>query len=321
VAGNYYLQLSGYLLAFLALYHLFFLGLDFYTDVVLEHRYGLSNQTVARWLGRMGKQWALSAVVALPVFNPLYFAIRRFPDDWWLLAAAGWFAAMIAATKITPVLILPLFYKLHPLEDRVLVDRLLALARRCGVRVRQVFEIRLSRETRKANAAVVGLGRNRKIVIGDTLLDLCTHDEIEAVFAHELGHAARHHAWKLLTMAAASSLVAFYLLHLFFERSAAWLGFGGAYDIAAFPLLLLWLAVLGLVFKPLQAAYSRHLEKQADLFIRGRIENPESLVSALLKLADCNLADPEPNRWVEWFFYDHPPIAKRIAYLRESGRK
>jgi STE24 endopeptidase len=321
VTDNFYLQLSGYLLAFTAIYYLFFLGLDFYADVVLERRYGLSNQTVARWLGRSAKQGALSALIVLPVFDPLYLVIRRFPHHWWLLASVGWFILMIAASKITPAVILPLFYKLHPLEDRELVDRLFALAKRCGVRIRQVFEIRLSRETKKANAAVVGLGRNRKIVIGDTLLDMCSHDEIEAVFAHELGHVALHHAWKMLTLAAASSVAAFYLLHLFFERSTTWFGFGGAHDIAAFPLLLLWLGLLGLVFKPLQAAYSRHIEKQADLFIFGRIEKPDSLVSALTKLADRNLADPEPNRWVEWFFYDHPPIAKRIAYLQKSARK
>jgi STE24 endopeptidase len=321
LTDNYYLQLTGYLLVFLAGYSLFFLGLDFYSDVVLERRYGLSNQTIAGWLVRSAKQWLLAAVMALGTFNLLYLLIRVTPEEWWLFAAVGWFVLLVLVSKITPALIVPLFYKLHPLTDRDLAERLLDLAERCGVRVTRVFEIRLSKETKKANAAVVGLGRERRILIGDTLLDLCTHDEIEAVFAHELGHVALRHGWKLLGIAAASSVVGFYLLHLLLGSSAAGLGFAGADDIGAVPLLLLWIGLFSLAARPLQAALSRHFEKQADLFILGRVEKPESLISALAKLAGRNLADPEPSRLVELLFYDHPPIAKRIAYLQHSAHR
>jgi STE24 endopeptidase len=318
---SYHLQLSYYLLAFLAIYYLFFLGLDFYDDVVLERRYGLSNQTIAGWLGRNARQWLLSALVALFVFNVLYYLLRRFPDHWWLFASIGWFVLLVLMSKIAPVLILPLFYRSYPLTDRDLAERLLALAKRCGVRVRQVFEIKLSKETKKANAAVVGLGRERKILIGDTLMDLCSHDELEAVFAHELGHVALRHGWKLLGVAAAGSVIVFYVLHVFYARSAALLGFEGAADIAAVPLLMLWVMVLGLISRPFQAALSRRLERQADLFIVGRVEKPESLASALAKLAGRNLADPSPNRLVELLFYTHPPIAKRLAYLRQAAHE
>jgi len=321
LTDNYTLQLSCYLLAFLAVDHLLLLGLDYYGAVVLERRYDLSNQTIASWLARSVKVWLLSALVAVVGLNLLYRLIRGMPNQWWLFAAAGWFLLLVLISKITPAVIVPLFYKLHPLTDRDLADRLLALAERCGVRVTQVFEIKLSKETKKANAAVVGLGRERRILIGDTLMDLCSHDEIEAVFAHELGHVALHHSRKLLGVAAASSVVAFYVLHLFYARSAAQLGFEGVADIAAVPLLMLWGMVLGLISRPFQAALSRRLEKQADLFILGRIENPENLTSALTKLAGRNLADPSPNRFVEFLFYDHPPIAKRIAYLRQATHK
>jgi STE24 endopeptidase len=187
--------------------------------------------------------------------------------------------------------------------------------------VKKVFEIKLSKETKKANAAVIGLFRERRIVIGDTLLDLCTHDEIEAVFAHELGHVARRHAWKMLAVGGAFSLLGFFLVHLAFEYTATRLGFDGIDDIGAFPLLVLWLAFFGLVFRPFQSAWSRRLEKQADLFILGRVETPASLISALTKLARRNLADPAPNRLIELLFYTHPPIAKRIAYLEQSAHK
>jgi STE24 endopeptidase len=321
LTDNYHLQLSGYLLAFSAVYYLLFLPLDFCSDVVLERRYGLSNQTVAAWLTRSAKEWGLSALLIIGVLNFLYATIRRLPHGWWLVAAIGWFVLVVLISKITPSVIVPLFYKTIPLKDQELVARLLALAGRCGVRVKRVFEIKLSKETNKANAAVVGLGQNRRILIGDTLLNLCPDDEIEAVFAHELGHVALHHTRKLLAGSAASFVIGFYLLYLVLGPSAAALGFEGPADIAAVPLLMLWIAVFGLISKPLQTAYSRRLEKQADLFILDKVEKPEALASALTKLADRNLSDPNPSRLVEALFYTHPPIAKRIAYIRKSAQE
>ena len=297
------------------------MALDFYSDVVLERRYGLSNQTTAGWLARSAKEWGLSTLLALGVLNLLYAVIRNLPHGWWLVAAVGWFVLLILIGKITPAVIVPLFYKTVPLKNRELADRLLALAGRCGVRVQRVFEIKLSKETNKANAAVVGLGHNRRILIGDTLLTLCSDDEIEAVFAHELGHVALHHTWKLLAGGAVSFVLGFYLLYLVLGPSAAALGFQGPADIAAVPLLMLWIAVFGFASKPLQTAYSRHLERQADLFILDKVETPETLASALTKLADRNLADPDPSRLVEVLFYTHPPTDKRIKYIRKSVRQ
>ncbi|MCU0916477.1 MAG: M48 family metallopeptidase [Planctomycetes bacterium] len=320
LTGNYHLHLSGYLLVLSAVYGLLLAPLDFYSDIVLERRYGLSNQTVAGWLIRSAKQWGLSLLLAVGTLNGFYALLGGMPHAWWLVAAAAWFLLLVVMGMITPAVIVPLFYQTYPLPDRDLADRLLALAGRCGVRVRRVFEIKLSQETNKANAAVVGLGRERRILIGDTLLTLCTHDEIEAVFAHELGHVALHHSWKLLAGGAASSVLGFYLLYLVLGPSAEALGFAGPADVAAVPLLLLWLAVFGLVSKPLQTAFSRHLERQADLFILDKVEKPEDLASALMKLADRNLADPAPSRLVEALFYTHPPIAKRIAYLRAAAQ-
>ncbi len=320
LSADYHLQLSGYLLVFSAGYYLLFLGLDFYGDVVLERRYGLSNQTTVGWLVRSAKEWGLSTLLIVAVLNLLYAVIRTLPHWWWLIAAVGWFVLLVLISKITPAVIVPLFYRMVPLQKSELADRLLALAGRCGVYVRRVFEIKLSKETNKANAAVVGWGRNRRIVIGDTLLTLCSDDEIEAVFAHELGHVALHHTWKLLAGSAASFVVGFYLLYLVLNPSATALGFAGPADIAAVPLLMLWIAVFGFLSKPLQTGYSRHLEKQADLFILDKVEKPEILATALTKLADRNLSDPNPGRLVEALFYTHPPIAKRIAYLLKAAQ-
>jgi len=320
LSANYPLQLSGYLLVFSAGYYLLFLGLDFYGDVVLERRYGLSNQTTAGWLVRSAKEWGLSTLLVVAGLNLLYAVMRSLPHWWWLIAAVGWFVLLVLISKITPAVIVPLFYKMVPLQHSELADRLLALAGRCGVRVRRVFEIKLSKETNKANAAVVGWGRNRRILIGDTLLTLCSDDEIEAVFAHELGHVALHHTWKLLAGSAVSFVIGFYLLHVVLDPGAAALGFAGPAEIAAVPLLMIWIAIIGFLSKPLQTGYSRHLEKQADLFVLDKVEKPETLASALTKLADRNLSDPNPGRLVEALFYTHPPIAKRIDYILKSAR-
>ena len=239
--------------------------MDFYGDVVLERRYGLSNQTTAGWLVRSAKEWGLSTLLIVGVLNLLYAVIRGLPDWWWLVAAVGWFVLLVLISKITPAVIVPLFYKMVPLQDSELADRLFALAGRCGVPVKRIFEIRLSKETNKANAAVIGWGRNRRIVIGDTLLTLCAEDEIEAVFAHELGHVALHHTWKLLAGSAASFVIGFYLLYLVLGPSAAALGFAGPADVAAVPLLLLWIAVFGFLSKPLQTAYSAASRKAGRL--------------------------------------------------------
>ncbi len=321
LGANYHLQLSGYLLVFSIAYYLLFLSLDFYGDIVLERRYGLSNQTTVGWLVRSAKEWGLSTLLIVAVLNLLYAVIRSLPHWWWLAAAIGWFILLVLISEITPAVIVPLFYKMAPLQNSELANRLFALARRCGVPVRRIFEIKLSKETNKANAAVIGWGRNRRIVIGDTLLTLCSDDEIEAVFAHELGHVALRHTWKLLAGSAVSFVIGFYLLYLVLGPSAAALGFASPADIAAVPVLMLWIAIFGLVSKPLQTGYSRHLEKQADLFILNKVEKPETLAAALTKLADRNLSDPNPSRLVEALFYTHPPITKRIAYLRTGANR
>lgn len=319
LAGQYYLQLGYYLFAFMVLYYVVFLGLDFYGGHVLEHRYGLSDQTAASWFARSVKQWLLSAVVVVLALSLLYHLIRHFPRQWWLLASFGWLLLLVLFSRIAPAVIVPLFYRCGPLNDRALADRLLGLARRCGVTVRRVFQIKLSKETRKANAAVVGLGRSRRILIGDTLLDICSHDEIEAVFAHELGHVRLHHSWKMLAMAGAGSVAGLYLLRVCLNPVTAYFGFAHAYDIAGVPLLMLLIIALGTAFTPLQNAYSRYLEKRADLFAIGHIDSPERLISALVKLARQNLADPAPGRLTEWLLYDHPSVPRRVRYLSDQS--
>jgi STE24 endopeptidase len=313
--GNFHLQVALYLAAFGVIYYFVFLGLDFYGEFLLEHKFSLSNQTVPEWLKRSVKRGLLSFLVLLILVEALYFSLRHFPEHWWLLATGAWVILTVVLGKIAPALIIPLFYKCVPLGNKELKERLLGLGGRCGVEVSEVFEIRLSAETRKANAAVAGLGKSRRILLGDTILKDYSDEEIEAVFAHELGHIRLGHIRKILCFGAAASLLGFYLSFLLYKWEADSLGLEVIHDMAAFPLLALILMALGLVLVPMQLWYLRHLERQADMFAVEHIEEPESFGSAIRKLAKQNLIDASPSRLEEVLLYDHPPVSKRLGYV------
>ncbi|UCE98721.1 MAG: M48 family metalloprotease, partial [Planctomycetota bacterium] len=181
--------------------------------------------------------------------------------------------------------------------------------------------IHLSKETRKANAAVAGFGKGRRVLLSDTLLENFSDDEVEAVLAHELGHVQMLHVWKILGFSTAAALISFYLAYLLFARVTAALNFSEISDIAGFPLLAIVLMILGLAFIPVQNSYLRRLEKKADIFAAQHIDSPNSFISAMTKLAEQNLADPNPERWEELLFYDHPPISKRLRYVTTKNNK
>lgn len=314
-SGNFYLQVGLYLVAFSGIYYLLFVGLDFYSGFLLEHKFSLSNQPLFGWLKKSIKKGVLSLLLLLVAGEVLYFLLRCFPNYWWLLTTAVWMLFVIVLGKIVPVLIIPLFYKCTPLANEGLKEKLIGLCKKCGVGIKQVFEIRLSKETKKANAAVAGMGKGRRILLSDTLLESFSEDEVEAVLAHELGHVQMLHIWKILAFGTVVALISFFLSYLFFARAMAALGFDDISDIAGFPLLAIVLMILGFAFMPIQNGYLRHLEKRADIFAAQHIASPKSFVSAMKKLAEQNLADPNPEKWEEILFYDHPPISKRLHYI------
>jgi STE24 endopeptidase len=318
---NFYVQVGIYLVLFSVVYYLLFVGLDFYGGFWLEHKFLLSTQTKLGWLKQGMKKWLLSLAVFLAAGEAIYVFLRHFPDNWWLLATAAWFLFTIVFGNVAPVLIIPLFYKCVPLDNNVLKERLLQLCETCGVRIKKVFEIQLSKETRKANAVVAGSGKSRRILLGDTLLKNYADDEIEAVFAHELGHVCMYHIWKILAFGALISLASFYLTYVLFKISLGIFGLSRISDIAAFPLLALILMLTGFFFIPVQNGFLRYMEKQADMFALRHISNKESFVSAMTKLGSQNLSDPLPSKLVKILFYTHPPISERVLYANRKNEK
>jgi len=306
---------------FAGIYYLLFAPLDFYDSFILEHKFLLSNQSILGWLKKTTKKTILSFFLLLLAGEVLYFFLRLFPNHWWLLATLAWISLTVVLAKIAPALIIPLFYKCNPLEDVNVKERLFMLGKRCDINISDVFEIKLSKDTKKANAAVAGFGKCRRILLGDTLLSNYSDNEIEAMFAHELAHIRMFHIWKILGFGAVISLVCFYIAHLLLNIFMNLFIFSHIYDIAAFPLLSLVLLITGLALTPIQNAYMRYLEKQADMFALEQLQNKESFVSAITKLAEQNLIDPSPSKLVELLLCTHPPTSRRLRYVREKNQK
>jgi STE24 endopeptidase len=288
-------------------------GLDYY-GFVLEHRYQLSNQKLGGWLWDEVKGWLVGLVLASILVELLYFCIRQWPQHWWLVAWIIFIGLFIFFAQIAPVVLLPIFYKFEPLHNEGLKERLVHLSERAGTRVRGVYEWKLSEKSKKANAALTGLGATRRILLADTLLQNYSDEEIEAVLAHELGHHVHKHIVKSIAVQAAVTFVGFWAADAVLRYAVdARHMFETLADFANLPLLVLVSTVLSFVLMPLLNAYSRFNERQADRYCFRSISSVSPFISSMNKLADQNLAEREPSRWVEWFFHSHPAIGKRVA--------
>jgi STE24 endopeptidase len=287
--------------------------LTYYQGFILPRRYGLSNQKLGAWLTDRAKASALGFLLGLAVVILLYWLLDRFPDIWWLWAGILLLLLSLLLTWLTPTLLLPIFFKLEPLDDVELKQRLMNLAKRAQAQIVGMFTMDLSSKGTTANAMLAGLGKTRSIILSDTLLQQYTAEEVEVILAHELGHHIHRDIPKLIAVQAAVVLLAFYLSGLVLRASLVPFGFQGIADVAAFPLLFLSLAAFGLIVTPLINAYSRYVEASADEAALELTANPRAFVTAMTRLTDQNLTVADPSRWVELLFYDHPPYTKRVG--------
>ncbi len=294
--------------------------LDFY-GFHLEHRFHLSNQRLRSWLWDEFKGLLVGLVMATIIVELLYTLIRQVPQQWWLISWAVVMGLFILLAQIAPIVLFPIFYKFEPLDNEELTRRLVVLGQRAGTRVRGVYKWHLSEKSKKANAALTGLGATRRIILADTLLDNYSDDEIEAVLAHELGHHVHKHILKSIFVQAIISFFGFWLanevLRYAMERSHM---FETLSDFANLPLMILVVTVLSFLLMPALNAYSRFNERQADRYCFESIASVAPFVSSMNKLADQNLAEKKPSRWVEWFFHSHPAISKRVAAAEAWAR-
>jgi STE24 endopeptidase len=312
-AENYAFSLLIYVFFLSVLGKVLGLAFDYYS-FRLEHEYHLSNQRFRGWAWDQFKGFLVGLVIAVLLSQLLYFAIRQWPQSWWIVSWAFFMVLFVLFVQIAPVVLFPIFYHFKPLDNDRLRDRLTLLSQRAGTRVRGVYEWMLSEKSKKANAALTGLGNTRRIILADTLLANYTDDEIEAVLAHELGHHVHKHIVKSIVVQALISFCGFWLLKLvvrFSYQQKTW--FSSQYDFANLPLIVLVTTVLSLLLMPLLNAYSRRNERQADRYAWRNIASVQPFITAMNKLADQNLAERNPPRWIVLLFHSHPPVGSRIA--------
>lgn len=310
------LRLAVFFFLMTGLHLLISLPLTFYSGYVLEHRFKLSTLSLAGWLWRYAKVLMLTGVFGLVMYLGLFWIIWLTGAWWWLVAAAGVFVVSVLLAQIFPVLIQPLFYTIERLENPELEQRMSRLAEGTGLSIEGVYRFALSEETVKANAQLAGLGRTRRVLMGDTLLDHYTPDEIEVIFAHEIGHHVFRHIRKMILLGLVLSAGMFWLAdRLLTAWLAGWQGTidYGALPISALPVLLLILMLLHLVWEPFQNAIARHFERQCDRYALERTGLRSAYLSAFRKLARQNKDDPDPPRLEVLLFHSHPPIRERLA--------
>jgi STE24 endopeptidase len=278
--------------------------LAFYSGFLIERRYELANESFGGWITDQAKSFGIGLLLGAGAAELLYALIRAWPAAWWLI---------VVITNLAPVLLLPLFYSVKPLDREVLRRRLLALAERAGARVFGAYEWGLGDKTKKANAALAGLGSTRRILVSDTMLAEYSDDEIEVVLAHELAHHVHGDIRKGIAFESVLVIVGFYAASVVLRMAAGHAGVRGAADVAGLPLLLLTAGAVSLAMVPAAHAMSRAFERSADRFALDLTRNPAAFISAMRRLGAQNLAEEEPSQVVQWLFYSHPPLRERIA--------
>ena len=316
------LRLVAYFLVLTAVLFVLDMPLSYYSGFVLAHRYGLSTQTLGAWLLDTAKGLAISLPLEVLAVAFLYFVLAASPDAWWLWTGGAVLLFTVVLANVAPILLLPIFYKLTPLPDGDVRQRTLALAATARTRVRGIYAMNMSAKTTAANAMVTGLGATRRIVLGDTLLDRYTPDEIEVVVAHELGHQVHGDIPKLIAVQTAVTLGGLYVVNLVLHAVVARVsGYTGLADAATMPLIGAALGIFGLVMLPLTNGFSRIVERQADAYALEITGKTEAFISAMTRLANQNLAELEPSPIVEFLLYNHPSIGRRLAFARRYQQR
>ncbi len=317
VTVNEYLLIALYVFVFIIIIDVITIPLSFYGGFILEHMYGLSNQKISGWIKDELKKFLISLSLIIFMVEIMYIFLRNFPNTWWIFVTMIWIFFSVVMAKLAPVLIFPLFYKSVPLDNKEVKEGLESLAEETEINIQGVYKINLSKDTKKANAALAGLGSTRRVLLGDTLLDSYSLAEIKSVFAHELGHHVYRHIWKMLAIGTISGCFGFAFCHLVLTKVIVVLGYQNIHDIAAFPAVCMALAVSGFILLPIQNAISRRFERACDKYAIEKTNDPEAFISTMEKLAEQNLSDRTPNRLIELLFYSHPAISKRIEMAKK----
>ena len=316
VAGNDYINFLLFALYSGLFFSIFGFPFDFYGSFIVEHRFGLSNQSIFRWVWEKVKSLMVSMAIGVPVALVFYYFLKSAGVNWWIYFSIFVVFVTVILARLAPVLIFPLFYKFKEIEDGEIKGRIEQVLSDAGVSIKGIYSFNMSRDTKKANAGFTGLGKTKRIILSDTLLQDFTPGEIAVVFAHEAGHYVHRHIIKNLLF---STVVIFATLFVCGKLHAVTVGAMGIIELhalPALPVLMLYLSVSGLLVMPLTNFISRRYEFQADEYAVKKTSDRESFISAMNKLVELNLADREPHPAVEFLLYSHPSIRRRIEFAR-----
>jgi len=310
--GNSFLLLPVYLLAISIGYYVLTLPLSFYHSYILEHKFSLSNQKIKDWIIDQVKAGILTYIIGIILVFAFYFILDKSPHAWWFIVSLFWIFFSLILARLTPTIIIPLFFKYKKLSNEGLRQRIISLAKKMGVRILDVFEIDFSKKTLKANAAFVGVGKTKRVLLADTLKDKYTDDEVEVILAHEFAHYRLKHLVKLIFVNACATLFIFYIIFVTSGNALQFFGFASLSDIAAMPLIFIYFIIFGIVSQPFEAYISRRFEREADREALEVTEAKTAFISMMNKLGEQNLADRTPHPLIKLYFFDHPPIDERI---------
>ena len=309
---NNYFVVPLYILIVSVVYYLLDFPINFYHSHILEHRFGLSEQKVKDWLKDQIKAGIISYILSLILVAMFYYILKRFLHSWWLAISLFWIFFSLILARLTPIVLIPLFFKYKKLSDGALKARIMELADKMKVKILDCFEIDLSRKTLKANAAFVGWGATRRVILADTLKDKYSYDEIEVILAHEFAHYRLRHLVKLILVNSVVIMLSFYLVFRTSFYALGLFGLSSLSDIASLPLIFIYFVLFGIVTQPFENYVSRRLERNADKLALSVTGLKEAFISMMSKLSLQNLSDRNPHPLIKFFFFDHPPIDERI---------
>lgn len=297
-------------------YYLLSFPLNFYHSYILEHKFSLSNQTIRNWLLDQIKAAIISYIIALILLGAFYYILEYYKNHWWLIISVFWIFFNLILARLVPIVIIPLFFKYKKLADQILRTRILDLAGKMKIKILDVFQIDFSKKTLKANAAFVGWGATRRVLLADTLKEKYNYDEIEVILAHEFSHYKLKHLLKLVLVNSLVTIICFYLIFKTSGFALNVFGLSSLSDIAALPVIIIYFVLFAIIMQPLGNYISRKLERNADMMALSVTRLKEAFISMMEKLATQNLADRNPHPVIKFFFFDHPSVDERIKMAR-----
>ncbi len=325
VAKKKFFILWLYLVIFMTIDYLLSFPFEFYRSFIIESNYGFMNQTFMEWFSEGLLSLLLSAlIIIIPVWL-LYYTIEKL-KRWWLAFSLGAIPFIVFMVVVTPVFISPLYNDFTSLEDKQLEKEILALAEANGIENSNVFQVNASKQSTKLNAYVTGLFNTKRIVLYDTMIKNFTYEEIKFVMGHEMGHYVMNHLWKGLSLVIIFIMFSFWLtdktIHKIIHKFKNRLKFEKLADIASLPLIMIYLSLISFLFNPISNGFSRYLEHRADIYGMENTEvSGESAAIAFDKLSVYNLSDPDPHPFIEFWFYGHPSLKKRMEFVRGYQRQ